>query len=188
MIDMKTKFSLVMILIMFLLLSGCGGNTKTTQTPTMEPPSTSVNEAYPVPNESPNVYPGPQSQSTSVNPPENIQLVPTGTPDRQRDFVIISNVFHSETGLETIEITNISDQTQDINGYSLLIPSTGEHVNIFDVILDPGKSYNVYNGPGAQEQTDGEAWLDTPILQQTGDEIILLNRPGRVIWTYIYYP
>lgn len=192
---MKTNFSVLIFLILIVILCGCAGKSEETQTPSLatQPPEVSVtSEAYPVQGEEISPYPEPQSgttsQSPSGNPPENVQLVPTATPDPQKDVVIISNVTHSETGLETVIITNLSDQVQDINGFSLLIPSTNEHINIFDVTLDPGQSYNVYNGAGAQEQTDGIAWLDTPALQQFGDEIIFLNHAGRIIWSYIYYP
>ncbi len=185
---MKNKFKTIAIFMLILLLVSCTGNTEKTQSPIIETKLPEVNDAYPIQSES--SYPGPQSipsQSTLVIP-ENVHLVPTATPDPQKDVVIISNVDHSETGLETINITNISDQVQDINGYSLFIPSTNEQINIFNVTLNPGESYFVYNGSGANEQTDGIAWLDIPILQQQGDEVLLLNRPGRVIWTYIYYP
>lgn len=192
---MKTKYSVFIFLILILLLTGCGGKTEETQAPVLvtQPSATSeVSEAYPVQSELLPAYPEPESgtssTSTSGNSSENAALIPSATPDPQKDVVIISNVTHSETGLETIMITNISDQPQDINGFSLFIPLTNEHINIFSVTLDPGQSYNVYNGNGAQEQTDGKAWLDTPLLKQSGDEIILLNRPGRVIWNYIYYP
>ncbi len=189
---MKTKFSLILLLIISLLLSGCAGKTEVKPSPSVEPQSTSENEVYPAPKDTSLGYPAPQSnpsaESTPIGTPEKSQLIFSATPDPKKDFVVISNVTHNESGLETITITNVSDQAQDINGYSILIPSTNEHVNIMDVTLDPGKSYIIYNGPGAQEQTDGKAWLDTPALQKYGDEIILLNRPGRVIWTYIYYP
>ena len=108
------------------------------------------------------------------------------TPDAVKNPVIISKVTHDVDGLETIYITNISNEKQDINGYSLYIMKTDEHINILDIKLDRGASYKVYNGPRAMEQKDGLAWLDHAILQQTGDDVILLNHAGRLIWDFTY--
>ena len=110
------------------------------------------------------------------------------TPDPKVSPIIISNVIHDDNGLETILITNMSDEKQDIHGYTVLISSTTEHINILNVSLEPGESFKVYNGPGAKDQADGLAWLDHAVLQEWGDDLTLLNGVARVVWTYVYYP
>jgi hypothetical protein len=112
----------------------------------------------------------------------------TVTPDPINNPVIISVVTHDSAGLEKIVIQNISEKTQDINGYTLLDPNSGETINIFGIKLSPGGTFNVYNGSKAKDQADGLAWRETPILLEDGDAIYLLNHAGRLIAQYTYYP
>lgn len=150
---------------------------------------TKTTDAYPV--QQMEAYPSPlliEESDTELSIVGDIPNPSAETPDPDKSPVIISNINHDTNGIEAIYITNISKENQDINGYSLIIPSTSEHINIFNVILEPGDSFVVYNGKGAAEKSDGLAWLEIQAIQQPGDSVFLLNRAGRLIWPYIYNP
>lgn len=133
----------------------------------------------------------PSSASKTNEPgkkPNQTSLPMIVTPDPVKNPVIIAAVYREDRGLETIVIKNVSEVKQDINGFTLINTITSEHVNILNVTLEPGETFNVYNGVGAKEQKDGLPWLDHPLLNEPGDDVTLLNHAGRVIWTYVYYP
>lgn len=184
------KLMLIMCLLMLSILPACGVTT-TQETPIQQiiPTSTvDINSPYPI--QQMEAYPSPLIDESSAASPiiGDIPNPLQDTPDPNKSPVIISNINHNENGIETISITNISEQSQDINGYSLINPMTSEHINIFNVVLEPGDSFFVYNGLDATEYPDGLAWMEQPIIQHPGDSIYLLNHAGRLIWSYVYYP
>lgn len=153
-----------------ILLVGCR-SFKTPFARTSLPPNSPNEENYSLPSQ-----------------PLNELGISTVSPDPNNNPVIISNVIHDDTDLEIIVIQNISEKKQDINGYTLLDPNSGESINIFNVEISPDGTFNIYNGSKAKIQADGLAWLESPILHEAGDEIYLLNRAGRLIGHYTYYP
>jgi hypothetical protein len=174
--------------VILLLVSGCGGKPVAT-TPLPSNPNITENQlnSYPVP-----PYPLEDSSSSSKSnnsyPVSTLsgqdKIVPSPTPDPSVSPIIISKVMHNDSNLETIVITNVTGEPQNISGYSLLIAETSEHINFPEIALPPQDSYNVYNGPEAKTQSDGLVWLDHVALKVNGDSILLLNRAGRMIWNY----
>ena len=136
----------------------------------------------------PPTLPGGGTSSFPTVPPLDAPGIATVTPDPINNPVVISEVMHAGSNLETIIIRNISGQVQDINGYSLLNPDTGESINIFNVKLAPGGTFNIYNGPSAKNETNGLAWQSIPVLNVAGASVYLLNHAGRLIGHYTYYP
>lgn len=172
-----------------ILLVGCGSKPTIVATTSLPSPEATeeISEAYPLPG-----YPI-ETQSTEPGSSESYPAGPTSipgephasaTPDPSVSPIIITNVIHDNDSLETIFVSNVTDVSQDIAGYSLLVPGTSEHINFPEGTLAPGESLRVYNGSEAKDQSGGLVWLDQVVLKIPGDSIILLNRAGRMIWNY----
>lgn len=157
-----------LILILLFVAAGCARK--------MEAPNTSVSPIATA------------TQQPSVLPiPTPFPDWATDTPDPVEFPIIISDVVRNEDGLEIIKITNISGSEQSLSNITLLRPATLEYLDLPDITLLPGETFNVYNGASAAEASDGVAWLDEPALRVAGDDLVLLNSAGRVIWTYVNY-
>jgi hypothetical protein len=126
----------------------------------------------------------PPTETDELSPVSTATLLPISTPDPIVNPIVISKVERSG-GLETIFVTNISNMTQDITGFTLFIKNTTDHINFPTTILEPGTSLKVYNGPDARSLTDGLFWRDQFALNNPGDTVILLNFASRAIWYYV---
>lgn len=183
---MRPKSCFIFFLTFFLLL-GCNSKPDTAPVSTAlqgagtsaAPPSTGP---YPMESEVAAPYPGNNQELVPPQAPDGSQPLPT--PDINISPVIITKVALSQDGLETIFVTNISKEPQDITAFVLLVPETDERFYFPETNLDAGVSVKIYNGAEAQSQSDGLAWLDHVALQITGDSIVLLNKAGRMIWNY----
>jgi len=127
-------------------------------------------------------YPGNSQELIPPQTPDGNQPLPT--PDIDISPVIITKVTLSQDGLETILVTNISKEPQDITAFVLLVPETDERFYFPETNLNAGESVKIYNGAEAQSQTDGLVWMDHVALQVTGDSVVFLNKAGRMIWSY----
>jgi hypothetical protein len=181
--------SITLGVICMILLVGCGSTPTIVTTASLPSPEATgeISETYPSPGypiETERGEPG-TSESYPAGPASSPgEPHASATPDPSVSPIIIANVTHNNDSLETILISNVTDVSQDIAGYSLLIPGSSEHINFPEMTLAPGESLRVYNGAEAKDQTDGLVWLDQVVLKIPGDSIILLNRAGRMIWNY----
>lgn len=137
-------------------------------------------------------YPAPeQIQAETAYPIEvtspGKRVIITDTPDVRRSPIIISDVI--KTGDEEhIIIKNVTQSEQEITLFSILQVGLSENFNFPDRRLSPGETIEVYNGAGEISQDKGYKWKDQPLLAESGDQYVLLNRAGRMIWSYVYYP
>jgi len=126
------------------------------------------------------------SPMSPVSTKEQFSGVPpvTDTPDPNISPIIISEVINQDD-TEIIIIKNIGNSKINLHGMALLNPVTMDHIFLPDKTLLPGSSFKIYNGRRVGTISDGIKWLDTPILRQSGDYIVLLNPAGRAIWYYV---
>ncbi len=115
-----------------------------------------------------------------------MQRLPTVTPDPIISPVIISEVIRKKDNVEIIVLINISQFDQNISGMSLIDPKTMSYMFLPEIVLPPKGIFKVCNGNC--EVADGMSWLEQPVLREPGDQLILLNRAGRVVWNYVNYP
>jgi hypothetical protein len=177
--------------VLVILLAGCSGvkapgSTEIKAEPNQPAVTNTVSEknasGYPAPDENGAETAYPVEQPT----PKKVVII-TDTPDVLRSPMIISNVI--KTGdEEKIIIKNVTQQDQEITLFAILEVSSGENFHFPDYKLAPGATVMVYNGPGEINQKEGFKWMDHPLLAAQGDQYVLLNRAGRLIWTYVYYP
>ncbi len=110
----------------------------------------------------------------------------TDTPDPAETPLIISSVKRSEDGTEVIFVTNVGETEQPLKDRSILDPQTMEYIDLpEDVVLAPGESFKVYNGAVTRGKVDGLVWREEPLLQSRGDQLVLVNQAGRVLWNYV---
>jgi hypothetical protein len=174
---MRVKFPVIVIGILLLALftiSGCNSRPQPTESP-VSPLSTPVSTA------------AAQSTSTKeISSPSATSDWVTDTPDPAEAPVIISEVTRTEDGVEIILITNISSIEQSLKDRTILDPQTMEYVDLpQDVVVAPGETFKVYNGVRTPEETDGFVWREEPVLQSKGDQLVLVNQAGRVLWNYV---
>lgn len=183
-----SRFAIVFILLS--LLSSCAqqstpdsGSTPSAVLPSLE------KTAYPVPDYSleSSTYPFSAEQETQV-PPYMVPGFVTMTPDPSLTSIIVSEVRH-ENDVESIYITNISSETQDISNYMIYSPKLDVR-KIFpsNLVLEPGESFILYNGANLESYPAEQRWLDKPILTEVLDEVWLTNSAGRILYYFIYYP
>jgi len=187
---MKNISRFAIVFILFSLLSSCtqqstpdSESTPSTVLPSLE------KTAYPVPDYSleSSTYPFPADQETQV-PPYMVPGFVTMTPDPSLTSIIVSEVRH-ENDVESIYITNISSETQDISNYMIYSPKLDVR-KIFpsNLVLEPGESFILYNGANLESYPTEQRWLDKPILTEVLDEVWLTNNAGRILYYFIYYP
>ena len=187
---MKTIKKIVIILTLVMLLSSC--SLQSTQEPqsntTPLVPESGVTP-YPITDNSTegSTYPIPVQQETEV--PD--YLVPgfvTMTPDANLTSIIVSDVQH-ESDVESIYITNISSETQDISNYMIYSPKLDvRKILPSNLILEPGESFILYNGANLESHSVDQRWLDIPVLTEVLDEVWLTNSAARILYYFIYYP
>ena len=187
---MKTINKIVIVLTLIVLLSSC--TLQSTQEPQIDQTALvpeSENTPYPIADQSleSSTYPISGEQETEVP----AYLVPgfiTMTPDASLTSIIVSEVRH-EDGVESIFITNISSETQDISNYMIYSPEMDAR-KIFpsNLILETGESFVLYNGANLESFPADQVWLDTPVLTEVLDEVWLTNSAARILYYFIYYP
>lgn len=112
----------------------------------------------------------------------------TSTPDASLANIIISEVKH-ENGVEIITLENIGESTQDISAFMIYSPALDTRKILSqNLILDPGETYNLYNGPDTSAYPYEQRWLPQTILNDAMDEVWLTNDSARIIYYFIYYP
>ncbi len=187
---MKTRKTIVIILTLIFLLASC--TPKETQEPISETTATipaAGTTPYPIANQplEGSTYPITVGEETEVP----AYLVPgfiTMTPDAALTSVIVSEVRHDE-GVESIYITNISAETQDISNYMIYSPEMdARKILPSNLILEPGESFILYNGVNLGNFPADQQWLDTPVLTEVLDEVWLTNSAARIMYYFIYYP
>lgn len=187
---MKNISRFAIVFILFSLLSSCAQQSTpdSESTPSAVLPSLEKT-AYPVPDYSleSSTYPFPADQETEV-PPYMVPGFVTMTPDPSLTSIIVSEVRH-ENDVESIYITNISSETQDISNYMIYSPKLDVR-KIFpsNLVLEPGESFILYNGANLESYPAEQRWLDKPILTEVLDEVWLTNSAGRILYYFIYYP
>jgi len=178
--------------ILVLFMAGCGGG-KTPASPAVETQPNPTSALTPVVGEAGAAYPAPDEPGVDKaypieGPIPQNKLIITDTPDVMRSPVIISDVI-KQGDEERIVLKNVTKQDQDISLFSVLFQSEDNtHFNIPEYKLAPGATIVVYNGPGEISKEEGFKWMDKPLLVERGDAYSLLNRAGRLIWAYVYYP
>jgi len=187
---MKTRKTIVIILTLIFLLASC--TPKVTQEPQNDPTAivpAAETTPYPIANQAleGSTYPIPLTQETEV-PAYMVPGFITMTPDAALTSIIVSEVRH-ENEVESIYITNISSQTQDISNYMIYSPEMDAR-KIFpsNLILEPGESFVLYNGANLGSFPADQQWLDTPVLTEVLDEVWLTNSAARIMYYFIYYP
>lgn len=118
-------------------------------------------------------------------PISTMEHLATVTPDPLVSPLVISEVTRGKDDLEIIVITNISASDQNLAGMSLLEPESMQYLFLPEVVLPPGGTIKVCNGNCGTD--DGIEWLKEPALRESGDQLILLNQAGRVIWNYVNF-
>ncbi len=166
---MRAFIKIFSLSLLLLLISNC------TQKP--QPTSSSLS---PVP--TPLSDTGEQKVTPTIS--SNISPWATEAPDPSIVPIVISAVTRTQDGSEIISLANISDANQSLTGLSLLDPKSLAHVFLPDIVLAPGDTFEVCNGSCKTVTTDLH-WLDTPVFQEKGDYVSLLNYAGRVIWNYV---
>ena len=184
---MKT-LKLLLILLFLGILTGCGAPALETAKPmvTLENPMDSL---YPIETES-NINSAYPIDEPKVNgtPAYMLPGFITATPDASVVSIVVSEVRH-ENEVESIHITNISSEPQDISAFMVYSPKLDlRKILPNNLVLNPGKSFVVYNGADTTNYPEGQRWLDTFILTDVLDEIWLTNNAARIIYYFIYYP
>ena len=170
--ECKVRNCLYTISIILVLLVGCSPAKDETKSTRGNPPISSDGT---LPG-----YPG------NKNEQEKFKGFITDTPDPSITPLIV-RVTH-EDQLETIEITNISSSEVDISGYILYSVALEDRLIIPDTtILSPGEQYYVYNGSSDQNRSL-IIWKSEFTVNNFEEQLILLNRAGRIIYYYTYYP
>lgn len=131
------------------------------------------------------ISPLPISVPGESEPVSTAERLATVTPDPLVSPLVISEVIHKKDDLEIVVITNISASDQNSAGMSLLEPETMQYLFLPEVVLPPGGTIKVCNGNCGTD--DGIRWLKEPALREPGDQLILLNQSGRVIWNYVNF-
>lgn len=187
---MKTINKIVIILTLIFLLSSC--TLQSTQEPQIDstpPIPVTENTPYPITDNSleNSTYPIGTEQETEI-PAYQVPGFVTMTPDANLTSIIVSEVRH-EGNMESIYITNISSETQDISSYMIYSPKLDvRKILPSNLILEPGESFVLYNGADLESQPIDQRWLDTPVLTEVLDEVWLTNSAARIIYYFIYYP
>jgi hypothetical protein len=57
-----------------------------------------------------------------------------------------------------------------------------------NLILEPGESFVLYNGPELEKYPEDQRWLDESVLTEVLDEVWLTNAAARIIYYFVYYP
>lgn len=171
----RNTFVLVLFSTLFVLsgTSGCATAPSPTRSP-LSPISTHVSTSAAG-------TPPPKAIATSA-----ISDWMTDTPDPAETPLIISSVKRSEDGTEIIFVTNVGETERPLKNRSILDPQTMEYIDLpEDVVLAPGESFKVYNGAVTRGKVDGLVWREEPLLQSRGDQLVLVNQAGRVLWNYV---
>jgi len=187
---MKTINKIVIVLTLIVLLSSC--TLQSTQEPQSDQTAlvpAAETTPYPIANQpvEGSTYPIQSEQQTEV-PAYMLPGFITMTPDATLTSIIVSEVRH-EDEVESIYITNISSEKQDISNYMIYSPEMDSR-KIFpsNLILEPGESFVLYNGADLQSFPADQQWLDTPVLTEVLDEVWLTNSAARIIYYFVYYP
>lgn len=172
-----------LMLILLLFLTACAS--ANTGTPTSGAVATQPPGAYPAPVIQ--GYPAPGGDQPTPTPGYMGAGFVTATPDAVQSPLIIASVQH-EANLEIFTIKNIGQQAQDIGGYMLFSPNIAEsYMFPVGLTLASGDTYTVYNG-ATEGKPQEQIWLDAFAINEPMDEVWLLNRAARIIYTFIYYP
>lgn len=109
----------------------------------------------------------------------------TQTPDPKETPLIIRVTKSSD--VEEIRIINISTSPIDISGYLLFSEILEDRLILPEqTILESQDVLSVYNG---KKPINGAIhWNDDFSILNIEDQILLLNRAGRIIYYYTYYP
>lgn len=187
---MRTIKKNVIMLTLIILLSSC------TLQSTQEPQSNAAphmpateNTPYPIPDNSleSSTYPIGKTQATEIPAYLEPGFV-TMTPDANLTSIIVSEVRH-EGEMESIYITNISSETQDISNYMIYSPKLDvRKILPSNLILETDESFVLYNGADLESYPEDQRWLDTPVLTEVLDEVWLTNSAARILYYFIYYP
>lgn len=170
---MKKLFS-VLTLLLFILVNGCSpASQNQPQTQTGYPLSTPDSKSG---------YPGRTENSDGTN----FSGLITATPDPLATPLIV-HVSHDD-GKELISIVNISDSEIDISGYMLYSEILEDRLIIPEnSILKPNEDFKILNGK-ISSTDDGLPWKNDYSIRDVEDQLILLNRAGRIIYYFTYYP
>ncbi len=187
---MKTFSKFAMLLILITIIAGCSSK------PTAVPQSTATTGStspemttYPVPGTfvENNTYPLQADQETPV-PAYMVPGFITMTPDASLVSIIVSEVQH-EDDVESIYIKNISSVAQDISSYMIYSPKFDlRKILPSNLILEPGDTFVLYNGPDLENYPEDQRWLDESALTEVLDEVWLTNSAARIIYYFVYYP
>ncbi len=187
---MKTISKILIKLTLVLVLSSCSlQSTQEPQNDTTPLVPESETTPYPITNNltEGSTYPIPNQQETEV-PPYLVPGFVTMTPDANLSSIIVSDVKH-EGDVESIYITNISSETQDISNYMVYSPALDvKKILPSNLILEPGESFILYNGANLDNFPVDQRWLETPVLTEVLDEVWLTNGAARILYYFIYYP
>ena len=187
---MKTFSRFTMLFILITLIAGCSSQpTAAPQNSTPAESTLTEMTAYPMPGAfvQNNTYPFQAEQETPV-PAYMVPGFITMTPDASLTSIIVSEVRH-EDDVESIYIKNISSTTQDISSYMIYSPKLDvRKILPSNLILEPGETFVLYNGPDLENYPEDQRWLDTPVLTEALDEVWLTNSAARILYYFIYYP
>lgn len=169
---MKKIFS-VLILYLFILLNGCS------PTPQNQPQAAT---GYPLSMPDAKAgYPGRIENSDNAD----FSGLITATPDPLTTPLIV-RVSH-EKRKEVISIINISDSEINISGYMLYSEILEDRLIIPEnSILKPNEDYVILNGEISSTDV-GLQWKKDFSIRNVEDQLILLNRAGRIRYYFTYY-
>ncbi len=187
---MKTFSKFAILIILTTIIAGCSSKQTAVPQSTATTGSTSPEmTTYPVPGTfvENNTYPLQSDQETPV-PAYMVPGFITMTPDASLTSIIVSEVQH-EDDVESIYIKNISSVTQDISSYMIYSPKFDvRKILPSDLILEPGDTFILYNGPDLENFPEDQRWLNESALTEVLDEVWLTNAAARIIYYFIYYP
>jgi hypothetical protein len=114
-------------------------------------------------------------------------MAPRLNPNPAETPVIVTGLTVGPDGHEIVSIANISETDQPIGLWSVFNERTGAHFDFpADFVLKPQQVVKVHSGPGAVNNPPGDLLWSTE-RQWTGDQedVILLNRPGAVMYRFV---
>jgi hypothetical protein len=134
----------------------------------------------------------PEKSNGFVQNQEKIQtgneIQVTVTPDANNSPIIIFGVEVIDKN-EIITLKNISNQTIDMKDFILVDPQINNMKKFKEeTLIKAGNSILIINGDENSEYAlKNEYWQPEFVINETLDEIILVNQAGRILWSYINY-